>query len=296
MHLFFIFEYNLIMNKIFDLHNDFLTEINSEKKKVKYLRTIENNGFKEIIASVWTSKMNQDTSTGFIEGAHNFLNINNKNNVNIYLSIEDLHFISKNNLDRILNIKPLYCGLTWNYDNILAGGALDGGDFSLLGLDVVDKLESNNIQIDTAHLSERSFMTFSKITERPILCSHTACYNLRQHNRNLKDYQIKMIVESKGLIGLTLVGDFLTEDKKAKVGDIARHIDYIVSRFGDKNISIGTDFYGTKNLPKGIKSYKDLVLIEERLKYMGYSQETIDNIFYNNAKNFYKNVIFSPLI
>jgi len=272
--------------KIFDLHNDFLTEIKSNKNKERYINNKKNNDVFHMVSAVWTSEMSQEKAIKEIRNANNLIYKNKP--LNKYsLAIEDLHFISKNYLYEIINYKPLYCGLTWNNDNILAGGALDGGDLTYFGLTVVKELENNNIVVDTAHLSEKSFMSFSKITENPILCSHTAVNTLVNNNRNLKDYQIKMIVESNGLIGLALVGSFLTNDKKATISDVARHIDYIVSRFGDKNIALGTDFYGTKNLPKGIKNYSNLKLLEERLKIIGYPQETIDNIFYKNAERFF---------
>lgn len=277
------------MINIYDLHNDFLTEIKSDKQKTKYLKDKKNRDVSTILSAVWTSNLDIEASIGKIEDS--LMYIKNRNaeggNLSLKLAIEDLHFISKVNLEKIINIKPSYCSLTWNNDNILAGGAKEGGDFTNLGIEVVERLEKENIQIDTAHLSERSFMTFSSITQKPIICTHTAVASLRGCERNLKDYQIKMIVDSGGLIGIALVKDFLTEEKRCTISDIARHIDYIVSRFGDKNICLGTDFYGTKNLPKGIKNYNNLILLEERLKFLGYTESMIKNIFYNNAKIFF---------
>ena len=277
------------MNKLFDLHNDFLTEIKRDGQKNKYLKDRKNIA-NDIISAVWTSKLDIEEAMDKVEKSYDFIkNYNIKQDTKrLLLGIEDLHFISKNNLAKIINIKPTYCSLTWNNDNLLAGGALEGGDLTNLGIDVIRELEQNNIQIDTAHLSEKSFMRFGAITEHPILCSHTAVNYCRDHKRNLKDYQIKMIVESSGLVGISLVGDFLTAEKRSSVSDVARHIDYIVSRFGDDNICLGTDFYGTKNLPKGINTYKNLSLLEERLKIIGYTQETINKIFYKNAKRFFK--------
>lgn len=280
------------MNKVFDLHNDFLLSLKTDKKKTNYLLNKKQNSASNIVSAVWTSELSRENAVKTIQKSFDYILKNNNSNYglkpNLRLAIEDMHFISKRYLYEIINYKPIYCGLTWNYDNILAGGAHDGGDISLLGLDVIKKLEENGIMIDTAHLSEKSFMTFSKITEKPILCSHTAVNSLVVNNRNLKDYQIKMIKESGGLIGICLVGQFLTNSKKATVSDIARHIDYIVSRYGDDCLALGTDFYGTKNLPNGIKNYKNLELLEERLKILGYSNQTIENVFYKNAEKFFK--------
>jgi len=277
--------------KIFDLHNDFLTSFKNDKIKTKYLSSRPLSFVSNIASAVWTTELSNEKSLSTIKKCFNFVNkyneLKSKNTNNLKLAIEDMHFLSKQSLYEIINYKPIYCGLTWNYDNVLAGGALEGGDISNFGIETIKELEYNNILIDTAHLSEKSFMTFSKITEKPLLCSHTAVNFLTNNNRNLKDYQIRMIKESGGLIGIALVGQFLTTEKKATVSDIARHIDYIVSRYGEDFVSLGTDFCGTNNLPKGIKNYSNLKLLEERFKILGYNQETIDNIFYKNAERFF---------
>lgn len=277
--------------KIFDLHNDFLLKLKKDKRKNAYLKDKKLKDVFSIASAVWTSEMSQEKAFKSVKNGFLFVENYNRNNldinVNLRLAIEDMHFISKRYLYEIINQKPIYCGLTWNYDNILAGGALEGGDVSLLGLEIIKELEKGGIMIDTAHLSEKSFMTFSSATEKPILCSHTAVNSLVSNNRNLKDYQIQMIKESGGLVGVALVGQFLTNDKKATVNDIARHIDYIVSRYGEEIVALGTDFYGTKNLPKKIKNYNNLILLKERLNILGYSNKTIENIFYKNAESFF---------
>lgn len=278
------------MRKFFDLHNDFLSELKNDKVRGKYLNKYASSN--EIVSAVWTSEMESDEAIKSVEKGFEFVNKNNgkideKYGLFLRLGIEDMHFVSKNNLSRVINCSPDYCTLTWNYQNALGGGAVEGGDLTVLGIDVVRELEKNNIFVDTAHLCEKSFMSFSNINENPILCSHTAVFTLQNNPRNLKDYQIRMIVESGGLMGIAFVSQFLSGQKKSTISDIARHIDYIVSRYGDDNICLGTDFFGTKNTPRGMKSYASLPALEERLKFLGYSDETIDKIFFDNAKRFF---------
>lgn len=277
--------------EVFDLHNDFLVEIKSDRLKNRYLESGKVMPAKVINSAIWTSKMNVDEAFKVIEKSYDFIECHNKSEKAkswLNLTVEDLHFLSKINIDRLINVHPCCVTLTWNNNNNLAGGALEGGDLTLFGLETINILEQNHIFIDTAHLSEKSFMNFAKISQKPILCTHTAVYNLTEQKRNLKDYQLNIIKESNGLIGICFVGNFLTNNKRAEVNDIARHIDYVVSRFGKEFCAIGTDFYGTKNLPRSISNYQSFSNIFERLKYMGYDQETIDDIFFNNANNFFK--------
>ncbi len=279
--------------KIFDLHNDFLTEIKKDSLKNKYLKSSKTKSAKTICSAVWTSKMDAQKAFEVLENSHDFVTEQNKKLFEkeckkLNLTIEDLHFVSKLNIDRVINLSPLSATLTWNFNNNLAGGAVEGGDLTIFGAEIARMLEENNIFVDTAHMSEKSFMSFAKITQKPIFCSHANCFSLTENNRNLKDYQLQMIKESHGLVGICLVQDFLSTSKKSTIGDIARHIDFIVSRFGKEICAIGTDFFGTKHLPKYVKNYESLRLLEDRLRFIGYDSSTIEDIFFNNAKKFFE--------
>ena len=271
------------MYKIFDLHNDYYLKLNSDGKKDKYLS--KNKQVAEnIISAVWTSELSCTESIDVIERARDYINSRN----NVFLAVEDMHFLNKDNFDKLLSLNPIYVGLTWNTTNCLAGGVNECGRLTNFGKQVVKTLDSSNIKIDTAHLNEDSFMDLAKIASKPLFCSHTAFFGLNSHGRNLKDYQIKMIIDSGGIVGLCLVSDFLTGNSKCDVRDIVSHIDYFACKFGINNLALGTDFYGTNHLPKGVSNYSNLTSkLSKALKNLGYTEKSIEKIFYNNASNFF---------
>lgn len=272
------------MYRIFDLHNDYFLKLKTDNKKCLYITKTAESA-ENIVSAVWTSELNNDESMMVLEQARDFVNTHQK----LFLGVEDLHFLSKNNLDKFLSLKPIYAGLTWNTTNCIAGGAHESGKVTGFGKSVLKLLESKNIKIDTAHLNEDSFMDVAKISQKPLFCSHTAFYGMQPHARNLKDYQLKMIVDSKGLVGLCLVSDFINGSQKCKVYDIARQIDYFACKFGIDNLALGTDFYGTNHLPKNAKNYNDLSSkLSKVLEDMGYTQKSITKIFYENANNFFR--------
>lgn len=271
------------MYKIFDLHNDYFTTKKFEHSKQSYASKCDKQQVC-IGSAVWTTEMDAEKALLTIEKAKNFTSVNQ----NTFLAIEDLHFLSKQSLLTVANIKPNYCGLTWNYNNNLAGGALGTGNLTAFGTDVVRTLETADIFVDTAHLNEQSFMSFANITTKPMLCTHTASYNINEHPRNLKDYQIKIITGSGGLVGLALVSDFLTGRKNCTILDYVRHIDYLVNKFGIDHFALGTDFYGTKHLPFGVTDYKSLRnLLVPNLVGLGYKPADINKLFYQNAYDFF---------
>lgn len=271
------------MYKIFDLHNDYFLHKKSTLSKKTYFKN--NQKFLDSIATVvWTSELDQDSAMKKIIDANSFV----QNNSQTFLAVEDLHFASKNNILEIANMHPAYCGLTWNNNNNLAGGAFDYGDLTEFGKDAIKIFENSDVVVDTAHLNEKSFMTFANITTKSMLCSHTASYALCEHKRNLKDYQVKIICESGGLVGICLVSDFLSGRRQSNILDYVAHIDYLVNKFGIDYFAIGSDFYGTKHLPNKISGYKDLAKqLPEKLEAIGYTKNDINKLFYENAQKFF---------
>ena len=136
-------------------------------------------------------------------------------------------------------------------------------------------------------MNYKTFWDFAQISQKPIFCSHTGFCGIVDDKRNLKDEQIECIVKSGGLIGLYFVGKYITKNKKCSTDDVARNIDYFVQRFGKKNLAIGSDFFGTTDLPNDLCSYNDIVVVEDKLKKLGYQNQDICDIFGNNVKRFF---------
>lgn len=270
------------MFKIFDLHNDYILKLKKYKKNKYVEKNNENNH--NIISAVWTSEFNEYESMQEIEKARDYINLHS----HLLLAVEDLHFLNKDNLDKFLMFRPAYAGLTWNRCNALAGGAHEGGNLTRFGKTTIRKMEASGVKVDSAHLNEDSFMDISKITTKPFFCSHTAFYGVHQDSRNLKDYQIKMIIDSGGIVGLCLVSDFINGSKRCSIDDVVLHIDYFASKFGISNLGLGTDFYGTNHLPKKTKDYNDLTKgLSQKLRKMGYTEKSLNKIFYENAERFF---------
>ena len=81
------------------------------------------------------------------------------------------------------------------------------------------------------------------------------------------------------------MGAFLAEGG-AGAEDVVRHVDWYVQKYGAAGIGFGTDFYGTQDLPRGIRNYKNLFVLVEKFLKIGYNEEVIEQIFYHNLTNF----------
>ena len=268
--------------KIFDAHNDFLTELRNKKARATFIKRL-NQGNVTILSAVWTSELKNPqkvlcSTKKEIE-----------NNKHCILSIEDLGFITENNLDEALDciicLKPFSCGIVWNEDNSLGGGAFGKSGLTTLGEVVVGRLENAGIIVDTAHMNRKTFWDFAKITSKPLFNSHTNLYEMHKHKRNLTEKQINKIISSKGMICLSFVNEFISS-RKVGIQEVAQQIKYFINKYGDKNIGIGSDFFGTENLPRGLNKYLDFNNLKTELKRIGVKQESVNRVLYKNMSHF----------
>jgi membrane dipeptidase len=184
--------------------------------------------------------------------------------------------------------------LTWNQRNQIADGVGEsrtGSSLTEFGLQVIDEMNKLGMLIDVSHLSESCFWDVVKRSKFPIVASHSNCYSLCPHLRNLKDEQIKTIAEKGGIIGVTFVPDFLTNKKReATIKDLAGHIDYLVKIVGIDYVGLGSDFDGTKVLPLGLEGVDKVPNITEELLNRGYKKEEIKKILGENWLRVFKKV------
>jgi len=240
-----------------DLHTDAITELSPEDF-AKFIKNAAKCGVSAISVSVWTTEM-QNPMEQIRRYKQQIAGL--KTTVKLLLHIEDAWFVNEQNIDEFIGFKPYSVGIVWNENNNLAGGAFGNGDVTPLGETVIRKLVKNGVKVDLAHLNRKSFFSTAKILQnlgQKLLCTHTCFAEINSHPRNLDREQVQTIVNSGGVVGLTLVGDFLTANKTATQSDVLAHINYFRENFPTGNLAFGTDFYGTKNLPSGIKNYNDL--------------------------------------
>ncbi|MCM3594222.1 dipeptidase [Metabacillus idriensis] len=173
-------------------------------------------------------------------------------------------------------------GLTWNFANLLADGALEtrNAGLSFYGRHVVEKLNHYHMWTDISHLSERSFWDVIQLADYPI-ASHSNSYALCPHPRNLRDDQIKAIVAKKGLIGITFVPQFTSSGPQASMKHLLNHLDYVCGLAGENAVGLGSDFDGIDETIEGLEGYEQYpYLLNTLLKH--YSESQVEKFMYKN--------------
>ena len=68
------------------------------------------------------------------------------------------------------------------------------------GTKVIKKMNDLGMMIDVSHSGDQTFWDVIKISNKPIIASHSSVYSLVNNRRNLKDDQIKAIAKNGGVI------------------------------------------------------------------------------------------------
>jgi membrane dipeptidase len=156
------------------------------------------------------------------------------------------------------------------------------------GKKLVKKLEQHNIIIDVAHLAEPGFWELISIVEGPIISSHTGFKACCDKPRNLSDEQLKVIIERKGMIGISVNPEMLSIHNNATIHDLFMQIDRAVQKFGTTDFfGIGSDFGGFDIENKGLDHPGLFGNLAEIFNTHGYSKKNIAAIMGENWYRFY---------
>ena len=183
------------------------------------------------------------------------------------IGIEGGTAIEKNldNINTFFDLGVRYIGLTWNNTNFISTSAKDEtengkpGGLSGFGIEVIKRMNETGMLIDVSHLSEAGFWDVINNSASPVIASHSNCYSIAQHFRNLKDDQIKAIANSGGYIGINFYDTFLEmdADKNRTMNAYEKYSDELNAlndKYGDDLIKFNEErnkFLQEKNIAAG---------------------------------------------
>ena len=223
-----------------------------------------------------------------VKTKEDILTVEQEKKIGCLLTIENGRAIE----DKLENIEYFYkkgvkvMSITWNEDNLLGCGALTKQDNGLTeyGKQYVQKLNEKKMIVDVSHSSEKTFWDTIKINERPSIATHSCCYSLCQHPRNLKDEQIKQIARNNGIVGICYCTNFLSETGIAGTKEIAEHIAHIANLVGVDCVGLGSDFDGLdeNEIPTDLKNIGQIDNLVQELKKIGFQEDEIEKIMGRN--------------
>ncbi|MFK2825067.1 dipeptidase [Bacillus sp. B190/17] len=173
-------------------------------------------------------------------------------------------------------------GLTWNHANALADGVMEkrAGGITEFGGQMIQLLNEWGIWTDVSHLSEKSFWDVIEKADYPI-ASHSNCYQLCPHPRNLTDDQMKALIKKNGVVGLSFVPFFVKEKGEVNVLDLLKHVEHVCEIGGEDHLGFGSDFDGIDETIGGLQSYEGYEKWAELLQNY-YSARQVEKFLWTN--------------
>ena len=172
--------------------------------------------------------------------------------------------------------------LGWNEKNVLAGSNVTDGGLTELGAEYVREAQRLGMIVDVSHISDEAFWDIMRITQAPIIASHSNSRAVCDHSRNLTDDMFKAICETGGVAGFNQFAAFVGQDPD--MDKACDHILHFLELDPDgKHIALGGDLDGCPELPKGFNGVQDYPSFADRLLARGLTEQMLRDIFWNNA-------------
>lgn len=184
-------------------------------------------------------------------------------------------------------------GPVWSRSNIFGHGVPfrfpsspdTGPGLTDAGKALVKACNELKVLIDLSHLNEKGFWDVAKLSDAPLVASHSNAHAVSPHSRNLTDDQLRAIRDSGGLVGINYATSFLREDGRMNADTpletLVRHSDHLIGILGPDGVGLGSDFDGAV-IPTALGDVSGLPKLVEAFRAAGYDEETIRKICRDN--------------
>jgi membrane dipeptidase len=184
-------------------------------------------------------------------------------------------------------------GIVWSRPNAFGEGVPyryprtpdTGPGLTAAGCDLVSACNRLGILLDLSHLNERGFWDVARLSDAPLVATHSNAHGICPSTRNLTDKQLDAIRESDGMVGVAFDVTMLRPDgwleQNTPLSVIVDHIDYLVARLGIDRVGFGSDFDGAA-IPTALRDVAGLPKLIAELRARGYDEPALRKLTSEN--------------
>ena len=184
-------------------------------------------------------------------------------------------------------------GPVWSRPNAFGHGVVGkfpaspdtGPGLTPAGKALVLRCNALGVLVDASHLNLAGFWDLARVSEAPLVATHSCAWELSRISRNLMDEQIDAIGASGGLVGVTYVCPFLrvdgADDPDTPLTRVVEHVRHVDGRIGVEHVGLGSDFDGA-TIPSTLGDVSGLPRLTDALRADGFSQAEVEAIAWGN--------------
>lgn len=213
-----------------------------------------------------------------------------------------------------------YMTLTHSKNTPWADSATDTpqhGGLTAFGEAVVREMNWLGMLVDLSHVSPDTMADAIRVSEAPVIFSHSSARAVNDVPRNVPDNVLQMLPKNGGVVMVTFVPGFLSPEvaawnqlqtaetgrlqqqfpndeaarkagldawtkgnpaPRATVADAADHIDHVRKVAGIDHIGLGGDFDGITSVPQGLEDVSKYPALTAELLRRGYSDDDVKKV------------------
>ncbi|BCX15603.1 MAG: diguanylate cyclase [Candidatus Parcubacteria bacterium] len=266
----------------------FVTQVQAVKYNSKEKIIFSLNDFDEFIANYenFLKQIKKYPQLKIIKSLTDFNSLS-EDQIGVFLGVEGLNFINKiDEVELLIDLGFRVFGLTWNFDNKIAGGLNSHKPLTKFGKKVVELLVARGCIIDCAHLNHISALEVIDLAPSNFIFSHNNLNSVVAFKQNLSSEILSKIKTKETLIGLTFLPSSLTTSgQQPTFKHWFQHYKEL-KKINPQFLAIGTDYFGFafKDTALGAKNY-----IEFNNSLMKFKISKA-KIFFNTFNYFYNKI------
>lgn len=195
-----------------------------------------------------------------------------------------------------------YMTLTHNDNVPWADSATDEpvhGGLTGFGEEVVAEMNRLGMLVDCSHVSPATMAGALRVSEAPVIFSHSSCRALCDHPRDIPDEILAGLPANGGVAMVTFVPQFVSQEyadwqrtpdsertdpwPEVTVSHVADHVDHVREVAGAGHIGIGGDYDGVRRQPRGLEDVSCYPALFAELVRRGYTDAELAGIAGGNV-------------
>lgn len=217
-----------------------------------------------------------------------------------------------------------YMTLTHSTTTSWADSATDApkwGGLNAFGEAVVGEMNRLGMMVDLSHVSEETMLDAMRVSQAPVIFSHSSARGVTGHPRNVPDSVLRLMAEDGGVVMITFVPGFINEairargsrraaedarlkalnpgdpaavtagmtawetanpSPRATIADVVAHIQHVRRVAGIDHVGLGGDYDGVGSLPEGLEGVDGYPALLSALMTAGWTEADIAKLTSGN--------------